>query len=286
MSSVYARGNKLWARIKGAKSPGKWGRVPTGFSVGEETKARRFAGEAQRRIDERTAAGKPTGPLTVKAYALEWIPVRCKLDLDWKNDESRLKHHVLPVIGDLALAEVRPIDIVNLFRDIRTGTERPVSQRTVYSIYSVVAAMFRDAQLAGEIEQSPCVLGKRQLGPLTDKDPEWRSGAVFTRAEAEEILSTAAIPADRQMAYGLELLAGVRPGEAAGLRWRHYNPALTPLGELLVARAYNTRKHREKSTKTDTVRHVPVHPTLAAMLAEWKLGGWPELIGRAPGRMT
>jgi hypothetical protein len=75
--------------------------------------------------------------------------------------------------------------------------------------------------------------------------------------EAEEILSSAAIPADRQMTYGLELLAGTRPGEVAGLRWRHYNAALKPLGELLVAWSYNTRKHREKSTKTDTVRHVP-----------------------------
>jgi integrase len=124
----------------------------------------------------------------------------------------------------MPLAAVRTIDIVNLFRGIRTGTERPVSQRTVYNIYSVVAAMFRDAQLADRIERSPCVLGKRQLGPLTDKDPEWRSGAVFTRAEAEEILSTSAIPADRQMAYGLELLAGVRPGEAAGLRSWGRNP--------------------------------------------------------------
>jgi hypothetical protein len=56
-----------------------------------------------------------------------------------------------------------------------------------------------------------------------------------------------------------------------------------PLGKLLVARSYNSRTGREKNTKTEAVKHVPVHPTLAAMLAEWKLGGWPELIGRAPG---
>jgi len=31
----------------------------------------------------------------------------------------------------------------------------------------------------------------------------------------------------------------------------------------------------EKTTKTDAVKHVPVHPTLAAMFAEWKLGGSP-----------
>ncbi|HWU90324.1 MAG TPA: hypothetical protein VN253_23830 [Kofleriaceae bacterium] len=33
----------------------------------------------------------------------------------------------------------------------------------------------------------------------------------------------------------VELLAGVRTGEAAALRWRHYDPTKQPLGELLVA---------------------------------------------------
>jgi integrase len=83
--------------------------------------------------------------------------------------------------------------------------------------------------------------------------------------------------------YALELLAGVRTGEAAALRWRHYDPTVTPLGKLLVARSYNTRRNIEKTTKTDAVKHVPVHPVLAAILAEWKLGGWAEMMGRAPG---
>jgi integrase len=107
-----------------------------------------------------------------------------------------------------------------------------------------------------------------------DKDPEWRNEAVFTREVIETIISDARIPSDRQVVYALELLAGVRPGEAAALRWRHYDPMIRPLGKLLVAKSYNTRKNREKSTKTDAVKHVPVHPVLVAMLAEWKLGGW------------
>jgi hypothetical protein len=53
-----------------------------------------------------------------------------------------------------------------------------------------------------------------------------------------------------------------------------------------VALAYNTRKHRAKGTKTEVGKHVPVHPTLAAMLAamlaEWKLGGWETMMGREP----
>lgn len=34
------------------------------------------------------------------------------------------------------------------------------------------------------------------------------------------------------------------------------------------------------------VRYVPVHPTLAAMPAEWKLSGWAEMMDRTPGRTT
>jgi integrase len=189
---------------------------------------------------------------------------------------------VLPYIGDLPLAEVRARNLVDLFHKLRTDRERDLAQRTIYNIYSVISAMFRDAKLADLIEQSPCVLDERQLGPVTDKDPEWRNEAVFARAEVETVISDPRIPPDRQVVYGLELLAGVRPGEAAALRWRHYDPVVTPLGKLLVAKSYNTRKNREKSTKTDAVKHVPVHPVLAAMLAEWKLGGWAEMMGRSP----
>ena len=173
--------------------------------------------------------------------------------------------------------------VVDLFHKLRTDRERNLAQRTIYNTYTVVAALFRDAKLADLIEQTPCILDERQLGPLVDKDPEWRNEAVFARDEVETIISDARIPADRQMVYALELLAGVRPGEAAALRWRHYDPTVTPLGKILVAKSYNTRGNIEKTTKTDAVKHIPVHPVLAAMLAQWRVGGWPEMMGRAPG---
>lgn len=165
---------------------------------------------------------------------------------------------------------------------LRTDPNLNLAPRSIYNIYSVVSAVFRYAKLADLIEQSPCVLDERHLGPLIDKDPEWRSTAVFTHEEADTIISDARIPPDRQMVYAIELLAGVRPGEASALRWRHYDPTMRPLGKLLVAKSYGTRVG-EKTTKTDAVKHVPVHPTLAAMLAEWKLDGWAAMMGRAPG---
>jgi hypothetical protein len=35
-------------------------------------------------------------------------------------------------------------------------------------------------------------------------------------------------------------------------------------------------------TKTGRTRFMPVHPTLATMLAEWRLVGWPAIFGRTP----
>jgi integrase len=278
---VFVRGKKLWIRFRDVD--GVWRNVASGLVVGQERLARAKFEALEAAASRATGAtSNPAAPLTVRAYAESWIDGRRELDLDWKNDRGRLDHHVLPVIGDMPIADVRTRHIVDLFARIRTRAERPVAQRTVYNIYSVVAALFRDAQLADKIESSPCVLTKRQLGPLRDKDPEWRAGAVFTRDEARTLIGDERIPPDRQMVYAFGLLAGMRPGESSALRWRHYDPTTEPLGKLTVALAYNTRKGRAKTTKTEAVRVVPVHPVLAAMLAEWKLGGWAAMMGRNP----
>jgi hypothetical protein len=69
------------------------------------------------------------------------------------------------------------------------------------------------------------------------------------------------------------LLGGLRPGEASALRWKHYDPSVKPLGKLTIAKSYNAKRHMVKGTKTEVVKVIPVHTTLAAMLAEWKRRG-------------
>jgi integrase len=280
---VYARGSKLWLRYRDAE--GKWRDRSSGCAVGQEAMAQAMYEELVRRFAPAAAESTPAlvGPLTVRGYAVTWLRERREQGIDWKVDASRLKLHVLPFIGDMALAEVRTRHLIAMFHTLRTDRERDLAPRTVHHVYATVGALFRDARLAGHIEQTPADLDERQLGPVKDRDPEWRATAVLARDEVEQIISDPRIPPDRQMVYGLELLAGVRPGEAAALRFRHYDPTIRPLGRLLVARSYNTRRNAEKGTKTDVTKHVPVHPVLAAMLGEWKLGGWAAMMGRAPG---
>jgi integrase len=137
--------------------------------------------------------------------------------------------------------------------------------------------MFYTAEAEELIESSPCKLTRDILPPSEDADPEWRQGAVFSKAEVERLIGDERIPLDRHVFYAIESLAGLRHGEACGLRWRHYDPEVKPLGRLTIATSYDTGR-----TKTRKVRMAPVHPVLAALLAEWRLSGWSALFGCSP----
>lgn len=73
------------------------------------------------------------------------------------------------------------------------------------------------------------------------------------------------------MLYALKSLAALRHGEASNLRWSQYDAEATPLGAINLGQ-----------TKSGVPRAVPVHPTLAKLLAAWKLSGWVAVYGRRP----
>jgi len=214
MASIFLKRGRWWARIKGDKAPGKWSSVPTHET--DEAKAKKFALAAQKAIDSRAVV---VNRLTFRAWIAEWLIRRAESDHDWKKDRGRLDNHVLPVIGDIELTELTPKHLVDLVHALRFKTK--LANRTVRNVYSVIAAALRDATFDGKIKQTPCTLTDAHLGDVSDKDPEWRQGAVFDRDEAEQLISDPRIPLDRRVVYAFGLLAGLRIGEAAALRWRH-----------------------------------------------------------------
>jgi integrase len=143
--------------------------------------------------------------------------------------------------------------------------------RTIHQVFHTTRAMFRDAVADEVIENTPCVIRKGILPKKTDKDPSWRHTVIYTREELERMISDARIPHDRRVLYGLKGLAGLRHGEAATLTWRQYDDTLEPLGGLLL-----------ETTKTKVPRRVPLHPTLARLLQDWKTTGFEATVGRAP----
>lgn len=198
---------------------------------------------------------------------------------DAKNDEARLRDHVLCVngLGDMLLDEIRPKHVVAVFTLLRNDKKRDLAPKTIWNIYGSLQGLYNEALIDGLVDQTPCILGEAHLGTKVDKDPEWRPTAIYTREELELLISDERVPLDRRVMYALEGVGALRHGEAAGLRIRHYDPTCTPLGKLTIATSYDKGR-----TKSKLPRYMPVHPTLAILLDYWLAEGWPAMMGRDP----
>lgn len=77
-------------------------------------------------------------------------------------------------------------------------------------VYGALHTMFERALAVELSDANPCAVHKNALPKKIDKDPSWRSGAIFTREEVEQILAAPSIPADRRAVYAIMFLGGLR----------------------------------------------------------------------------
>jgi integrase len=192
-------------------------------------------------------------------------------------EEQRLRDHVLPVLRSLRVGDVRPRDAYKLVKAVsRTESNRggALAPRTVRQVFFTARQVFQYAVLQEIIPGNPMVLARGVLPRVQDKDPSWRARAVFTATEVEMVISDPRIAPHRRVAYAIEFLTGLRTGQVSALRWSDYDQDVEPLGRLTSAISYNSVTKIEKATKTGVTHEVPVHPTLAKVLAVWKLTGW------------
>lgn len=282
MGSIYVRGGTLWLAFRdpGGKRRNRSG----GFKVGEEKQAQLLL----ERIEGAPAPVVVEG-LTVAAFTEGWVAKR-KLRKVGSADaeEQRLRDHALPVIGQLMLAGLKPRHLRDLMLTLPSKKSRKggeLAPRTIRHVYSTLHRMFRDAVADELMPSNPCVLAPDELPAKADKDPAWRATAVYTHGEVESLISDARIPEDRRVLYAVIFLAGLRFGEASALTWRDLEDR-EPLARLLVTRAWSASRKSVGPLKTArkgiVFREVPVHPTLAKVLAAWRIGGWARMLKRIP----
>lgn len=276
MGTVYAKGGRLYIGWKDVD--GTWRYTASGLSVGEEAEARGLLKRVELRVrkEAQLLRGPANLPVTtLAAFAEQWLASRERLKIrDVRNERTRLRLHVLPTLGSRSLDSIKVKDVKALVLRLREAGK--LASRSVHHVYQTLHNLLAEAVSEELIEFNPCQLRKNHLGPKRDKDPEWRSRAVYTRDELEALISDERLPEIRRVFYGLLGLAGLRHGEAAGLCWRHLDTGGQPLQRLMVAHSY------EGETKTKTTREVPVHPALASLLARWQRFGWPLWFCRRP----
>lgn len=280
MGSVYRRGDSPSLWIGYTDAAGQRRLVSSGTADMEE--AKRTLEQLELRVKAAKAAGLTQKVLTVRGYAESWLERRRARGIrSAKDDETRLGH-AMRFLGGLPLADVSDEHVRDLMRSLETkGTLAP---RTRLHVYGVLRVMFSDAKVERLIAETPCTLKRRrgELPEKRDKDPRWRAQAIFERQEVEALISDERIPERRRVLYALEFLCGVRVNEVTPRRWADYDAAAQPLGKLTFATAFAAKQREEKHTKTGHARQVPVHPTLAKVLAHWKLAGWAATYGRPP----
>ena len=264
--AVYRDGTQ-WRYRLGLKMPDGT-RKRIGGTPALNTKAAAIA--AERAHIERELSPPPPTPArvpTVAEYAEAWLKKRTNANAG--DDRTRIEHHALPTLGPMRMDEVKPRHLRDLMLALRAAGR--LAPRTIRQVSGLLHTMFKSAAIEEVIAANPVQYERGTLPKKVDKDPTWRHQAIYTRTEIEALISDTRILADRRMLYALKSLAALRHGEVAGLRWSQYDANAQPLGAINLGQ-----------TKSGVPRAVPVHPTLAKLLATWKLSGWSATYGRKP----
>jgi integrase len=209
---------------------------------------------------------------TLAEFAERWLTRRRTRTVN--DDKARLGLHVLPKLGAVPMDEIRPKHVRALIEALRE--RNAISPKTIRNVYGTLRTLFRDAVLDELVLATPCVLPNGVL-PATG----YKEKQIYSREQVALLFSSPKIPLDRRVFYALAALTGMRHGEAAGRRWRHFDPDAKPLACLEVGTQYDDQPLKT-STEKSRPRRVPVHPRLGELLDDWKREGFPLYFHRSP----
>jgi integrase len=213
---------------------------------------------------------------TFGAFADSWINARTNQSCADEERHVRLYLRTRPWLADRRLDEVKVPDRKRLIRELRAETKtdgsRRLTDKTIGNAIGTFHLVFKAA-----IESELCVLQPfaRQKGELdTSSDEEVE---IYEPAEVRVLTRHHSIPWPIRTLNGLCSLAGLREGEAVGLRFGDLDTETQPLPSFIVRRQYEGRK-----LKTKRPRVVPVHPELWQLLKSWGEEGFELYTGRKP----
>ncbi len=127
----------------------------------------------------------------MKGFVEKWLEGRLKKP-SYIDDCIRLRKHVFPRFGHLAMVAVKPTTIDDLITDLRENTTlAPSTIRKIAGLSQVFKRACtadtrakRSSPGSRVIPSNPVQWEAGTLPPQVDKDPTWRAQAIFTREEA------------------------------------------------------------------------------------------------------
>lgn len=130
-----------------------------------------------------------------------------------KMYSSLVNNHILPVLGEIAIGELKPRHIQNLYNDLFESGK--LSDENIQKVHAIINESLNKAAGHDMIIKNPALAVKR---PKAEK----KEMMFWSEDESHKFLSTA--EKDRYYyAFLLALTTGMRQGEILGLRWKDVN---------------------------------------------------------------
>jgi integrase len=229
------------------------------------------AREAARAKVRRIRGGREREPLpatkTFDDLAEHWLRIKAGKKKSIKDDRSMINRHLRPVLGPLALAQIRKdvldevyVELVGEYDEdgeaVRPGKVGP---KTAWNVLTLLGSMLREAKKQDWIPDVPHIerpVQEQRDFVWIDEDQVER----LLRAARQDELHPQLEPIIAVAAY-----AGLRAGEVLGLQWADVDFD----GRRIAVRRSLSSGGGDTSTKSRKVRHVPLLGKLRPLLVAW-----------------
>lgn len=209
---VHRGGDTYLVRVPRGTEPGTGKRLYHNETV---KGTRRDAEKALTRILRDLDAGDYIAPAkdTVSAFASTWLSTKEDVLPKTRHGyQMRLEGDILPILGNLKLDKVTPMDVQGV---IDACIRKGLSPRTVHLTYGVLAQMLEQAISWG-------IIGKNPAKGVRLPKIKRREISVLTPEQVGVLLETTKGTRYHAL-WALMLTTGLRPSEAACLRWSDFD---------------------------------------------------------------
>jgi integrase len=215
---------------------------------------------------------------TLKEFLVRWlehIKPNVAPRSHQRYEDLALKN-IAPLIGDIILSKLQPIQISTAYAKAVAGGRRDgkggLSPRTIHHMHRVLGAALRQAVKWNLLIKNPCDMLEKKDRPKIERKPV----AVMDTKETLKILEAA-----RGTRWFIPMLlgsmCGIRRGEIVALRWRNVQ---LDAGQIAVSHSVEQIKAgcREKETKGSKCRTVAMPALLVEELKAWRAQQAQELL--------
>ena len=251
------------------------------FKVISLTKKEKERCKREFRAELETGVDRERRNITFGEYAEQWMEMRKadpKVAATYANNVTKLNNINLYFkdwkITEITRADVKRFQLALVTPDengfAKTKSGNPVCGTTANGIRKLLRMILQEAVRDDIIVKNPCDDLPNPARDTKEKTPLTPEQAMLYRKAIDE-----EGPSPLTVAYRLCLFAGLREGEAVGLRWNDFDEEA---GTISVNRSICQETFKFKETKTEAgKRTVPLDAQTIAFLKAWKAIQAPEL---------